>query len=162
MRCKQQRGRNSCYPQLIASRSDTWWKYFWVGKMVRLIWACCSPLRTVIILWTKLRRMMCARGLRSSALLCGKSASKNTVFLPLMSVCFRAHSDPLSLSQTARKETLPFYLQTSLGVSSVSQQDAASTQIKFHTVLGQRGLLCVDMKVVCGSRVFVVVDGCSE
>lgn len=117
------------HPQPIAGRSDTWWKYFWVGKIVRLIWACCSLLWTVIIPWTKLRRMMCARGLRSSALLCGKSASKNTVFLPLMSVCFRAHSDPLSLSQTARKETLS-YLQTSLSVSSVSQQDAASIWIK--------------------------------
>lgn len=127
IRCKQQQGCNSCYPRPIAGRSDTWWKYFGVGKSVRLIWACCSPLWTVIIPWTKLRRMMCAQGLRSSALLCGKSASKNTVFLPLMSVCFRAHSDPLSLSQTARKETLPFYLQTSLSVSSVSQQDAAST-----------------------------------
>lgn len=125
IRCKQQQGWNSCYPQPIASRSDTWWKYFWVGKIVRLIWVCCSSLWTDIIPWTKLRRMMCAQGLRSSALLCGKSASKNTVFLPLMSVCFRAHSDPLSFSQTAQKETLPFYLQTSLSVSSVSQQDAA-------------------------------------
>lgn len=48
---------------------------------------------------------MCAQGLRSSALLCGKSASKNTVFLPPVRacVCFRAQSDPLAVSQTARR-----------------------------------------------------------
>lgn len=50
--------------------------------------------------------MMCAQGLRSSALLCGKSASKNTVFLPSVCVCFRAQSDPLAVSQTARRATL--------------------------------------------------------
>lgn len=50
--------------------------------------------------------MMCAQGLRSSALLCGKSASKNTVFLPSVCVCFRAKSDPLAVSQTARRATL--------------------------------------------------------
>lgn len=68
---------------------------------------------------------MCAQGLRSSALLCGKSASKNTVFLPSACVfALEAHSDPLAASQTAHRATVALlFADSSPRHFSVSQHE---------------------------------------
>lgn len=99
---------------------------------------------------------MCAQGLRSSALLCGKSASKNTVFLP--SVCVFALELSLTRSlflKLLEKQQWPFYLQTLF-----QQLFSFSTGCGINTLrLDNRALLCVNVEVVCGPRVFVVMDG---
>lgn len=76
-----------------------------------------------------------------------------------MCVCFRAPSDPLAVPQTARRATAALLL-------------ADSSPATFHFLVricvnalrhrDNGALLCVDVEVVRGPRVFVVMDGCGK
>lgn len=141
----------SHFVEMCFNRSNLWGG---LGLFCSLFWTVSAP-------WMEPRRMMCAQGLRSSALLCGKSASKNTVFLPSVCVCVFALELSLTRSlflKLLAEQQQPFYLQTPF-----QQLFSFSTGCGIDPLRGDNGaLLCVNVEVVCGPRVFVVMDGCSK
>lgn len=92
--------------------------------------------------------------LHSSTLLCGwkDRNSKNTVSFHehvLTSECFSWNCWTILL--VADINVIFYFLKAPIvGVTEISSSKTRG------------GLLCVNVKVVCGSRVFVVVDGCGE
>lgn len=109
--------------------------------------------------------MMGAKRLRSSVLLSGKS--KNTMFCPWSCVCLKGFSLALLLKLYRGKTKtilyhdyhyfcfswylLLFYSFITGGGSYIAEK-----------ILQKKSLLCVDVKVICSSRVFIVMDGCSK
>lgn len=111
--------------------------------------------------------MMGAMRLRSSVLLSGKS--KNTMFCPWSCVCLRGFSLALLLKRyRGKKKTIlryacvPHYFCTSWYLLLFYSFITGGGSYIAEKILQKKSLLCVDVKVICSSCVFIVMDGCSK